>query len=55
MNVIDLLIEFENGDLPDDEVPGFFQELIDTGLIHHLQGSYQRTALWLSEQGLVSL
>lgn len=31
-----------------------WQELIDTGMINHLQGWYGRTARQLIEQGLVS-
>ena len=31
-----------------------WQELIDTGLIDHLQGRYGRTARQLIEQGLLS-
>lgn len=30
-----------------------FQFLLDNNLIHHLQGSYQRTAFALIEQGLL--
>lgn len=31
-----------------------WQELIDTGMVNHLQGWYGRTARQLIEQGLVS-
>ena len=31
-----------------------WQELIDTGMVHHLQGWYGRTARQLIEQGLLN-
>ena len=35
---------YEAGELDEDQVLDLFQRLLDTGLIHQLQGSYQRTA-----------
>lgn len=51
MNMIDLMIAFENGDLSDDKVIEMFQELIDNGMVWKLQGSYGRTARFLIDNG----
>jgi len=49
------IIAFENGELDEDEVIALFQELCDTGMIYHLQGSYQRIAQQMIQDGLISL
>lgn len=49
----DDIIAFENGDLDEDAVVALFQKLLDTGMIYHLQGHYQRTMQGLLDQGLV--
>jgi len=51
---IDMIIKYENGELDEDEVVVLFQRLVDTGIIHQLQGSYVRMARHLIEAGLVS-
>ena len=38
------IIAFENGELENEEVYSLFQFLMDSGMIHSLQGSYQRMA-----------
>lgn len=48
---VDRIIAFENGDLDEEEIIEFFQELIDTGAAWELQGFYGRTAKELIEQG----
>lgn len=45
------IIAFEQGELGDDEIVELFQNLIDTGLVWKLQGSYGRTAHSLIEAG----
>jgi len=45
--MIDQIIAYENGELTDQEVVELFRELIETGTIWHLQGSYQRAAQYL--------
>ena len=47
------IIDYETGELEQDDIIEGFQHLVDTGMINHLQGSYQRTALQLIEAGLV--
>ena len=41
---IDQILAFENGEMSEDEIIRFFQELVDTGLAWKLQGFYGRTA-----------
>ena len=52
--MIDLLIAYEQGDLPEEEAVVLFQDLVDSGLAWQLQGSYGRTAQSLIDAGLVS-
>ena len=47
------IMSYEAGEMTEEEMVAFFQRLLSTGMIHHLQGSYQRTALLLIEQGLI--
>tara|TARA_Y100000034_G_C6640877_1_gene280131 strand:- start:148 stop:318 length:171 start_codon:yes stop_codon:yes gene_type:complete len=52
-NIVQQIIEYENGSLTDDEVIELFQELVDTRVVWTLQGSYGRMAEYLIEQELV--
>jgi hypothetical protein len=52
VNIVNQIIRYEQGELLDTEIVELFQELIDTGLVFHLQGHYGRTALGLIESGL---
>ena len=47
------IMSYEAGEMTEEEMIAFFQRLLSTGLIHDLQGSYQRTALSLIEAGLI--
>ena len=49
------IIAFENGELDEAEVIALFQELCNSGLIYDLQGSYQRIAQQLVNEGLITL
>ncbi len=51
MDFIDRLMAYEAGELNDDELIAFFQELIDSGTVWQLQGHYGRTARQLIESG----
>ena len=51
-NLNTLIVQYEKGELTEDEMIALFQELIDSGLAWKLQGSYGRTARDLIEQGL---
>jgi len=51
-NLIDKIIDFENGSLPEDDTIELFQYLIDTGKAWTLQGFYGRTAIDLIRRGV---
>ena len=48
---VSAIIEYESGLMPYDETIELFQYLIDTGIVWNLQGSYQRLAKYLIENG----
>ena len=49
---VDKIIAYESGEMDDSEVIKFFQELIDSREVWHLQGHYGRTAQALIDAGL---
>ena len=49
---IDLIVAYEAGDLDEEDAILLFQDLIDTGMIAHLQEHYGRTAAALIKAGL---
>jgi len=51
---VDKIIDFENGALNDEEVIDLFQNLLDSGVVWQLQGSYGRFAVQLINAGLIS-
>ena len=61
MSQIDLIIQYENGELDDQQVVFLFAELVRTGQAWVLQGHYGRTAQrlieagWIDKKGNVSL
>ena len=52
--MVEKIVRFENGEMEEDEVVEFFQELLDTGMIYQLQGSYQRTAQHLLDANMIA-
>ena len=54
MNVLQGIMDYENGEMESSEVIDFFQNLVDTGIVYHLQGSYQRIAQTLIESGVIT-
>lgn len=52
MDQLDAIIALEQGDLDEGETVALFQNLINSGLVWELQGSYGRTAMRLLEAGL---
>ena len=48
------IMAFESGEMTEEEVLDFFQELVDTGAAWTLQGSYGRLAAHLIETGLIT-
>ena len=61
MSQVDLIIQYENGELDDQQVVFLFADLIRTGQAWILQGHYGRTAQrlieagWIDKKGNVSL
>lgn len=49
------IMRFEAGEMDIDEASEFFQHLVDTGTLRHLQGHYQRTAQRMAEDGWITL
>ena len=54
-SIVGKMIAYEGGEMNEEEVVEFFQELLDRRLINSLQGSYQRTAALLLELGHIEL
>lgn len=52
LNVVDAIMDFEGGQLDEDETIALFQRLIDSGMAWTLQGSYGRMASALIDAGL---
>jgi hypothetical protein len=53
-DVVDQIIAYESGEMDEDEMIEFFQELVDSGMAWQLQGHYGRTAQALIEAGVIS-
>ena len=53
-DVVDFVIEYEDGRLGEEEIVRGFQHLIDSGLAWQFQGHYGRTAAGLIQAGLCS-
>ena len=50
--MVEKIIDFENGNMTEEEIIEFFQSIIDLGLVWDLQGFYGRMASNLIEEGL---
>lgn len=55
MSILDKIMKYEDGSMSDYETVLFFSELIKTGTIRCLQGSYQRQASALEQAGVLTL
>ena len=53
MDLVNKVVDWENGDMSEDDETQFFQELVDSGMAWTLQGMYGRRAMQLIEQGKV--
>ena len=51
--LIDAMMRFESGEMSNEQAVHFFQSLVDSGMINHLQGVYGRTAQALLDRGLI--
>lgn len=47
------IIQYENGEMSQDEILEFFAQLIKDGTCWHLQGSYGRTAQSFIDSGFI--
>tara|TARA_R110000824_G_scaffold150209_8_gene320777 strand:+ start:5574 stop:5750 length:177 start_codon:yes stop_codon:yes gene_type:complete len=50
--MVDKIVRYENGEMTEEEVISFFQEIINSGLCWKLQGHYGRTATMFIEEGV---
>ncbi len=53
-NIINMIIEFESGEISNKDFLKLFSYLIKSGVVWQLQGLYGRTASDLIESGLIS-
>ena len=51
-DLLSQILDYEAGEMDEDEEILFFQELINSGLCWQLQGSYGRTAQGMIKAGL---
>ena len=51
MNLVGQIIRYENGEMNEQEMISFFQDLINNGMAWSLQGHYGRVAMALIEEG----
>jgi len=54
-NLTERIVEYESGELNQDQTIQLFQELVDSGMIMQLQGHYGRMAFQLMEAGLITV
>ena len=52
-NLVGRIIDFESGAMDEEDIIPFFSDLIKTGTIWGLQGSYQRYAQDLIREGIL--
>jgi hypothetical protein len=52
---VNKIIDYENGELNEEEIMDLFQELVNSGVVWQLQGHYGRTAAGLIQAGLITL
>ena len=55
LNIVNLIIEYESGELGVEDTIRFFARLIKSGMAWTLQGHYGRTAQSFIEEGYISL
>ena len=50
-NIINRIIAYEEGAMNEEDIVTFFQDMIDSGVVWQLQGSYHRAANALIKAG----
>jgi len=53
MSIVDQIMDFEGGNMSDEDILNFFADLIKSGQAWTLQGSYGRFANSLIQNGLI--
>ena len=53
-NLTERIVQYEQGELNQEQTIQLFQELVDSGLVLKLQGHYGRFAAQLLEAGLIT-
>ena len=48
------IVAYEQGELDEQQTIQLFQELVDSGMVMHLQGHYGRFAAQLLQAGLIT-
>ena len=54
-DIVGKIMAFEQGELDNEELYTLYQFLLDSGMIHSLQGSYQRMAEELLLAGVIQM
>jgi hypothetical protein len=54
LQLVDRLIDYEEGQLSEEQEIALFEYLVQTGTCWQLEGHYQRVAATLMEAGLIS-
>jgi hypothetical protein len=54
-NLVERIMDFEAGELDEQDTIELFQHLVDTGMAWSLQGSYGRAAIALIEAGHIHI
>lgn len=55
MDVVSKIMDYEDGQMSLSEIISFFSELVKSGLVWQLQGSYGRTANALIDNGYLKV
>lgn len=55
MDMIDKIMAYESGEMSDEDIIAFFQQLVTTGMAWRLQGHYGRTAVAFINRGLIEV
>ena len=53
-NLTERIVQYEQGELNQEQTIQLFQELVDSGMVMHLQGHYGRFAAQLLQAGLIT-